>query len=102
MVAFVVLLVSSHVARAASPGHIECERAFKRLSKGRVVAVPEVKDWGDAREYYFAWNAGSQSQLIRTNQGSASGSCTIDKRTGEGFVTLNAKDLGAFKASLGK
>lgn len=83
-------------AYAASPGHIACEKQFKRLSKGVVTGVPEVKDWGDGREHYFAWNTGTGSSLLQTTRGGASGSCVIDRRTGKGFVTMNAKDLGDF------
>lgn len=83
-------------AHAASAGHVECEKQFKRLSKGLVTGVPEVKDWGDVREYYFAWNKGSG--LLQTTRGGASASCVIDRRTGKGFVTLNAKNLGDFVA----
>jgi hypothetical protein len=101
-VAFPLLLalVAPCVVRAGSPGHAECERQFKRLSNGQVVSVPEVRDWGDAREYYFAWNANSNSSMIRTKSGNATGSCIINKRTGNGSVTLNRKDLGEFKATL--
>jgi len=95
-------LIAPLGAVAASAGHTECERQFKKLSKGVVTGVPEVRDWGSAREYYFAWNSGSESKLIQTTKGPATGACVIDKRTGEGFVTLNSKDLGEFKASLGK
>lgn len=92
-VAFPLLLalVAPCVVRAGSPGHAECERQFKRLSNGQVVSVPEVRDWGDAREYYFAWNANSNSSMIRTKSGNATGSCIINKRTGNGSVTLNLK-----------
>jgi hypothetical protein len=93
-------VVFSSRAMAASPGHVECAQQFKRLSKGRVTVVPEVKDWGDEREYYFAWNHGSKSKPIQTKSGTATGACVINKATGEGFVTLNSKDLGDFKAAL--
>jgi hypothetical protein len=58
------LSLISQEGTAATQGHEECERQFKKLSKGFVVEVPEVKDWGDAREYYFAWNTSSQSQPL--------------------------------------
>lgn len=90
-------LCSSLALAAGSAGHAACEMQFKRFGKGQVTAVPDVRDWGDSREYYFAWNAGSQSQLLQTSRGQVSGSCVIDRKTGEGFITLNGKDLGSFR-----
>lgn len=98
ILAFAALALIGHDAVCAPAGHEECERQFKRLSKGLVTGVPQVQDWGDSREYYYAWNNGSKSTLLQTKSGRASGSCVIDRRTGEGFVTLNSKDLGTFKA----
>ena len=92
----------SITALATSEGHTECELQFKKLSNGHVVEVPEVKDWGDAREYYFAWNSGAESELILTKSGAVSGSCVISKTDGSGFVTLGGKDLGKFEASFAK
>ena len=91
-VLFAAFALTGAGAHAASVGHVACEKQFKRLSKGVVTGVPEVKDWGDAREHYFAWNAGAGH--LQTTGGKASGSCVIDRRTGKGFVTMNAKDLG--------
>lgn len=103
----VSLLLRSYITAAAglsyfsvsagSAGHDECERQFKRLSKVEIQKVPEVRDFGDAREYYFAWNAGTRSKLLLTARGPASGSCVINRGTGEGFLTLGGKDIGSFK-----
>lgn len=83
---------------AASAGHVECERQFKLLSKGLVISVPEVRDWGSAKEHYFAWNPSDTSKMLKTKRGDATGACIVDRKTGEGFLTLNGKDLGSFKA----
>ncbi|ABM96830.1 hypothetical protein [Methylibium petroleiphilum] len=93
---FTAFAMAGAGAHGASAGHVACEKQFKRLSKGAVTAVPEVKDWGDAREYYFAWNA--DAGQLQTRGGKASGSCIIDRRTGKGFVSMNAQDLGDFVA----
>ena len=99
----VITLLTPVSTLAESPGHIECEKAFKRLSKGEVLSVPEIEDWGSDKEYYFSWslNKGSRPIAVKGDQ-YKTGSCTIDKRTGKGFVSLHSKDLGAFKATLPK
>ena len=89
-------LLAPCVAHAGSPGHADCERQFKRLSKGYVLSVPEVPDLGDKYEYYFAWNRGRNSQPIATKKGNSTGSCVIDVNTFRGFVTLDGRDLGEF------
>jgi hypothetical protein len=94
------LLSVGRFALAATVGHEECERQLKSLSGGQVLTVPEVKDWGDAGEHYYAWNGGAQSKLVSTKSGLASASCVINRRTGEGFVTLRSKDLGQFKVKV--
>ncbi|WP_144395598.1 hypothetical protein [Pleionea sediminis] len=80
----------------------ECESAFKKLSKGKVISVSWAykKDYGDSREHYYRWGKGENENGIKTTQGKASGSCVIHKRSGKGFLTLNGKDLGGFKAKL--
>ncbi|MGZ8257828.1 MAG: hypothetical protein ACXWTR_01470 [Methylotenera sp.] len=93
------LLYGCGSSQPPSAGHAECEKQFKRFSHGTVVEVPKVPDWGDSREYYFAWNSGSKSKPIITNTGATTGSCVIDKNTGKGFVTLDNKDLGEFTAN---
>ncbi len=102
VILFVLAAFSLSAALAANQGHVECEKQFKKLSNGLVTGVPEVRDWGGSREYYFAWNSGSKSKLIKTKNGGATGSCVINKRTGAGFVTLNSKDLGAFNTYVDK
>ena len=94
----IALISFAQNAVSAPTGHEECERQFKQLSNGQVTNVPQVQNWGDSREYYYAWNSGSKSSLIQTKSGAASGACVIDRRTGEGFVILRSKDLGKFKA----
>lgn len=99
---FIVAIASSILygcnSSPQNAGHAECEKQFKQLSN-RVVAVPQVPDWGDSSEYYFAWNYGSNSQPIKTKTGAVTGSCVIDKQTGKGFITLDEKDLGEFTAT---
>lgn len=91
-----LLLSIAAGASAANPGHAECERQFKRLSKGFVLSVPEVPDMGNKYEYYFAWNRGRNSQPIATKRGNSTGSCVIDVFTFKGSVTLDGEDLGSF------
>lgn len=85
-------------AFAASAGHLECEKQFKQLSNGFVIEVPEVTDWGTYPEHYFAWNPSGTSHMLKTKKGNATGACIVDRKTGKGFLTLNSKDLGEFKA----
>lgn len=96
MGAAALLFTVSASVSAASPGHAECERQLKRLSKGFVLSVPEVPDMGNKYEYYFAWNRGPNSQPIATKRGNSTGSCVIDVFTFEGSVTLDGKELGTF------
>lgn len=62
-----------------------------------MLSVPEVKDWGNASENFYAWNNGSMSSLIQTTSGVASGACIIDRKSREGYLTLRGKELGTFK-----
>lgn len=88
-----------HLTKAA--GLAACEQGYKDIGGNVIRSVADVKDWGDEKEFYFAWGGHTNASAVRTKNGLASGSCIITKATGVGTLTLNSNDLGEFHANLG-
>lgn len=72
-------------------------RGFIRAAWGGSTAqVPVVKNWGRSPEASFVWNGDNK---VRAAAGEVTASCTINAKTGQGWITVMGADAGKFSVA---